>query len=271
MLIGDLSRMKKYNLRDIMRYVFYKFKLPQLKMSWKGDYINISVNGVRFKYPTGIHNIERKNILSHVWNFEFPNVNLFVIDLVGYFEEYSPKEGDVIIDIGAFSGIFSIYCAMKMKNTGKIIAFEPNSESLELFRKAIRINNLTNIEIVEKGVWDKKDSLNFLDKGVCSEIVSGKGDYVVPVIDLDTQLKKMRVDFKTISFIKMDIEGAEIEALEGMRAVLTNGSPKLAIASYHLRDGKKTCFFVEKFLKKFGYKTKTSYPKHLTTYGVKVK
>ena len=79
----------------------------------------------------------------------------------------------------------------------------------------------------------------------------------------------MKIKHKDVSFIKSDIEGAEIEALKGMKSVLKNGSPQLAIASYHLRDGKKTCFFVEEFLKEFGYETKTGHPIHLTTYGKK--
>lgn len=262
--------MDKYQLRCIARYIYHKFiKYPQFKLSWRGDYFKISINGVRFKYPTGSLNLEKKNIFYHLLNFEVPDINLFGIDLMGYFKEYSPEKNNVVIDLGAYSGIFSIYCAIKMQNTGNIIAFEPNKESLKLFRKAIKMNNLTNIKIIEKGIWKNKGNLKFLDHGVGSKIVSGKGDYSIQVIDLDTQLKKMKIKFKDISFIKADIEGAEIEALEGMKSVLKNGSPQLAIASYHLRNGKKTCFFVEKFLKKFGYKTKTYYPKHLTTYGRK--
>lgn len=264
--------MKKKNIRDIVRYFLYKFvRSPQLKLSWKRDYIRLSVNGIRFKYPTGINNLERKNIFYHIWNFEFPDVNLFTVDLNGYFQDYSPKKGDIVVDMGAYSGIFSIYCAAKIKNTGKIIAFEPNKSSLRLFEKAIELNGFSNIEIVKKGVWNKKDTLNFVDSGVCSEIVSGKGDYSILVIDLDSQLKKMKISSGEVSFVKMDIEGAEIEALDGMKEVLSKGSPRLAIASYHVRDGKKTCFYVEDFLKKVGYKSWSGYDKHLTTYGRKGK
>jgi len=258
-------------IRDMLRYIFYKFKYRDQKLSWKGHYIRITVNGVRFKFPTGIHNLEKKSMLYHLRHFEFPNVNLFAIDLPGYFKRYSPKEGDTVIDMGAYSGIFSIYCAMKMKNTGRIIAFEPNIDSIRLLEKAIELNGLTNITIVEKGVWSEESALRFSDKGVCSEIVPSGGDYTIPVIDLDTQLIDMGVDYKDISFIKADIEGAEVEALAGMRQALWQGSPDLAIASYHIRYGKKTCFYLEDSLKKFGYNTVTGYPVHLTTYARKPK
>ena len=263
--------MKKNNIRDMLRYVFYKFKYRHQRLSWKGDHILITVNETRLKFPTGINNIQKKSIFKHFIKFEFPDINLFEIDLPGYFKKYSPKEGDTVIDMGAYSGIFSIYCAIRMRNTGRIIAFEPNKDSIRLLQKAIELNGLTNITIVEKGLWSHKDNLGFLEKGVCSEITTEGGDYSIPVVDLDSQLRAMGIDFKDVSFIKMDIEGAEIEALAGMRYTLWQGSPDLAIASYHIRYGKKTCFYVEDSLKKFGYNTVTGYPEHLTTYARKPK
>lgn len=64
----------------------------------------------------------------------------------------------------------------------------------------------------------------------------------------------------------MDIEGAELETIDGMNELLSKGKPSLAIASYHVRDGEKTCYKVEEKLKKFGYHVKTAYPSHLITY-----
>jgi len=251
-------------------YMFHKYiKYPQYKPSWKGDHIELTINGIRFKYPSGYLNLEKRNILYHLLHFESSNLNYFSEELMGYLKEYEPKENDIIIDLGAFSGMFSIYCAVKMNNTGKILAFEPSKENLKLLRKAIELNNLTNIEIIEKGIWDKKDNLNFFEHGLGSCIVSGEGDFSIEVIDLDTQLKEMEIEHEDVSFIKSDVEGVEIEALKGMTSVLKNGSPQLAIASYHLVNGEPTHFFVEKFLQEFGYETETSYPKHLTTYGSK--
>lgn len=261
--------MKKNNARDILRYFYYKMKYPKMKIRWKKNYINLTINDVRFKFPLGINNLKRKTFFYHLNNFEFPDVNLFKVDLQGYFKDYILKENDVIIDAGAYTGIFSIYCAVKIKNTGKIIAFEPNKDSVKLLKKAIDMNNLSNIEIVEKGVWNKKETLNFVDKGVCSEITKGKGDYSIDVIDLDTQIKEMKIMAKDISFVKMDIEGAEIEAIDGMKKILKEGKPKLAIASYHIVNGEKTYKEVEKKLKAIGYKVKTGYPEHLTTYAKK--
>jgi hypothetical protein len=67
----------------------------------------------------------------------------------------------------------------------------------------------------------------------------------------------------------MDIEGAEIEALKGSINTLKEFDVKLATASYHEVDGKKTSNEVEKLLHKCGYDAKTTYLMHLTTYGCK--
>ena len=132
-------------------YFYHKYKkYPQCKTSWKGDHIELTINEIRFKYPSGFLNIKRRNILYHLWHFEASNLNYFNDELMGYLKEYIPKENDTIIDLGAYGGMFSIYCAVKMGNKGRIIAFEPSKENLKLFRKAIELNNLTNIEIVEK-------------------------------------------------------------------------------------------------------------------------
>jgi len=67
----------------------------------------------------------------------------------------------------------------------------------------------------------------------------------------------------------MDIEGAEIEAIKGAKKTLKNNTANLAIASYHILDGEKTHFKLEKMLQKLGYKTETSFLQHLTTYANK--
>jgi hypothetical protein len=65
----------------------------------------------------------------------------------------------------------------------------------------------------------------------------------------------------------MDIEGAEIEALQGAQHTLSNLRPQLAIASYHRRDGGQTYTAVEKIIAKYDYAIRTFFPPHLTTCG----
>ena len=68
----------------------------------------------------------------------------------------------------------------------------------------------------------------------------------------------------------MDIEGSEIQALDGAKETLLKNNLNIAIASYHIVNGEKTCIALEKKLKSLGYETHTGYSQHLTTYGWKL-
>ena len=89
----------------------------------------------------------------------------------------------------------------------------------------------------------------------------------IDLIDLDSFIDDYEI--KRVDFIKMDIEGAEIEALQGAKKSLNLFSPRIAIASYHIRDGKRTAEWVENFLNEQGYTSCIAFPAHLTTYGYK--
>ena len=82
--------------------------------------------------------------------------------------------------------------------------------------------------------------------------------------DLLDELKLNRLDM-----VKMDIEGAEIEALQGSKKTLSNYCPHVAIASYHKRDNEPTYHKVEEILYSQGYCANTFFPPHLTTCGKK--
>lgn len=60
--------------------------------------------------------------------------------------------------------------------------------------------------------------------------------------------------FGKIDFIKMDIEGAEIEAIKGAKQLIKNYKPAFSIAAYHVVDGERTYKKLEKMFKKLNYK-----------------
>ena len=82
-----------------------------------------------------------------------------------------------------------------------------------------------NVDIYANAVWNKKESLKFSYNGTASRINPRDGE-MVECIDIDSVIDN-------VTFIKMDVEGAEYKALEGAEKVIKECKPKLAISVYH--------------------------------------
>lgn len=130
---------------------------------------------------------------------------------------------------------------------------------LKYLEKNIRINKLeNNIIIIKKGVWCKKSRMHFYKKAFFEGLSMMRPDEhsIKSTIEVDT-LDNILVDLniKKVDFIKMDIEGAEIEALKGIKETLKNNDTKLAIASYHIVDGHPTYKTIIPMMKEMGFKS----------------
>jgi len=221
----------------------------------------------------------KKNYLHFIFskNHEFKcyaNINTgIIIDEVknvikGYLQKYFLKKGDFLLDIGGHIGIFSLYASKLIGDSGKIFVFEPDKKNYLNAKQNIQLNNLSNIVIFNKGIWDKDTSLFFSNSGTAkSSLIKSKLSKKVSVVKLDNEIK--RLSAKKINFVKMDIEGAEINAIKGFNDFLKKNKTNLAIASYHIVNGEKTFIKLEKMLKKLGYNVETSFPQHLTTFATK--
>lgn len=196
------------------------------------------------------------------WLRLFYNRYISNFSLKGYIRHYDIKKGDIIVDAGAYPGEFCIYASKKVCETGKVICFEPNQNNFNVMLRLTR--NRKNIILINKGLWKEDINLKMRKLGG-QATVSNFGDDDIKVAALDTELNRLRIN--SVDFIKMDIEGAEIEALYGMENTLKTNNTNLAIASYHIVNGEQTHKQVEIILKYFGYYARTEYPKHLTTYG----
>jgi len=89
----------------------------------------------------------------------------------------------------------------------------------------------------------------------------------IQAISMDSALDKI----KTVDFLKMDIEGAEIEAIQGCKEIMKKFPLHFAIGSYHIVDDAQTYIFLEKYFKKHGYKSITNNKEtdHFSTYAFK--
>jgi FkbM family methyltransferase len=164
-----------------------------------------------------------------------------------------------------------LFAAKAVGKTGKVIAFEPDSLNFEKLKRNIALNHLTNVIAISKGVYCKNALLNFdSSHDEAAHVLldmQAEPNSRVPVVTLDSELDTLGI--QRVDFIKMDIEGAEIEALKGAAKTLKSNSVHLAIASYHILNGEQTSSEVERLLISQNYRAMTLFPEHLTTYASK--
>ena len=157
------------------------------------------------------------------------------------------KKGNVVLDLGANIGYFTLLSARLVGPKGKVYAFEPEPRNFSFLKKNVELNNYTQVIVNQKAVGNKKGKVKLYicpyetghhtinqfegienythkDKKITKKFV------MVDLIVLDNFIKDKKIDF-----IKMDVEGAELLALRGMAELLEkNKNIKLVIEFFPL-------------------------------------
>ena len=152
-----------------------------------------------------------------------------------YFDVFSPKEEEVFINAGAFQGETDIDFVKWTNNAyKKIYMFEPIKDNVDICRKVYEENNIERVEIFCKGTWSYTGVLHFTQGENSQGAITESGDARIDVISIDDAVKRVG-DRGGVTFLKMDIEGAELRALQGARETILRGKPRMAICIYHKR------------------------------------
>ncbi len=191
----------------------------------------------------------------------------------GYERLFHVEPNEVVLDVGAGGpsvpllplGCFTVSAAKKVGQGGLVISVEPCPKSATALEEKVARAGLENVIIVQKAAWNCKTSLPFHiapHPGSHTLIGGGKstiGTVTVEADTLDAIVSDLGID--RVDFIKMDIEGAEIEALMAAERVLGTAR-KVVIAAYHDNrpDISPTHPWVSELLQARGFQTRTTYP-----------
>ncbi|MDP2946932.1 MAG: FkbM family methyltransferase [Nanoarchaeota archaeon] len=135
------------------------------------------------------------------------------------------NKGDIVIDIGANIGYYTLIFAGLVGENGKVFAFEPDPDNFALLNKNVKENKFENVVLINKAVSDKNGKtmlyLSENNKGDHRIYDSGekRKSIVVDVVYLDDFLKNHK---DKINFVKIDIQGAEGNAIRGMVGLIKN-------------------------------------------------
>ncbi|MEI7937314.1 MAG: FkbM family methyltransferase [Verrucomicrobiota bacterium] len=149
-----------------------------------------------------------------------------------YFPDFmSLTSEEVVVDCGAYTGdTLMEYVRRTGGRFRRYYALEPCPPNLEELRGVVTRNNLHDVEILAVGAWDKQERLAFVQDGDQSHAEAVEGEKSSCLIDLDTI---DNICGENATFIKMDIEGAELRALSGSMKTIRYNRPKLAVSVYH--------------------------------------
>ena len=132
------------------------------------------------------------------------------------------KPGQTVVDMGANIGYFSLIFARSAGTTGRVYSFEPDPTNQALLRRNIALNNYSNVVPEQLAVWKETTTLELFQ----SE--ENRGDHRTWAVDgrKAVEIKAVSLDdyfasiTKPVHWIKMDIQGSEYQALQGMRKLL---------------------------------------------------
>jgi FkbM family methyltransferase len=207
------------------------------------------------RLPNGLHAVtlsEPKYLRTYIITYD----EIFVWRVYEKHKDFIPREHDVILDLGAFIGLYTL----KHHKARRIFAIEPHPISYILLSLNIGLNKLENVEYLNKAVWSHGGYMPFYEEEF---LVGGSTlipewrktlhskKFIVEAVSLD-QLIGDEVIPKYIDIAKVDIEGAELEFLEGGKSCLTRGCIHRMVIELH-----KTVVDLRKFyykLKEYGFK-----------------
>lgn len=250
-----LSQKDQELVVSLTAYRILGFKKVKLKRNdktyWDAlEKVNTLANKNQIYNPNFLHFILFKfNLASIGYNIKlyFSEVGIvmnYVLEQYAYkindLKIVAVENGDTVLDIGACWGDTALYFAEKAGTKGRVFSFEFIPENIKLFRinTALNPDLIERITLIESPVSHVSgDLIHYKDNGPGSKVLYKPFDEQTgtsTTLSIDDFMELHNV--QRVDFIKMDIEGAEPDALIGAIKTITKFKPKLAIAIYHSFD-----------------------------------
>ena len=145
-------------------------------------------------------------------------------------------KGKVVYDVGAFQGLLTLFFAQSAK---QVISYEPNSRNHARLMQNLRINRLNNVTVRKIGIGAKRENATMVASPLMPGGASIEGETVAGLRNSNMPVQTEQISITTLDddirenalpapgFIKIDIEGGELAALQGARETLMKHKPEL--------------------------------------------
>ncbi len=212
-LLEELLRKSASCLPDSTVSTLYRISTRLLK--------GLSVpNEVSIVLPNSLILIIPTSQLPEVWN----NIlHVFCFKDYTVLDDFKPRKGWVVIDVGAYIGVYTLYASSLVNADGKVIAVEPNPLSRYYLIENVRINELGNVRIISKGLADHEGRMKlyitdyWANSSFIHEYARSLGSVIkelnVRVITMDELINELGINH--VDLVKIDVEGLELKVLRG--------------------------------------------------------
>lgn len=167
-----------------------------------------------------------------------PDVSLMMCKIV--------EPGDVVVDVGANAGFFTVLLGALTGPNGRVVSFEPGDNNIARLKNNIALNRLENVALIEKAASDAVGEIAFFinsddsggnalwDVGTFpGNVKSAAAPQTVTIKATTVDAELEQLGLPAPKLIKVDTEGAELQVLRGCKDVLTGCKVPFVIAEYH--------------------------------------
>ena len=162
----------------------------------------------------------------------------------GIIEYFTPKQGDIVVDIGAHIGRYTIIGSKRVGTQGKVVAIEAHPGNFEMLNRNIKLNQLTNVIPLNYAAYSKETKIRLYVPGeesgytvyntIMSNRAGTKENFVeVNANTLDYLLQLNQIKQEQVKWIKIDVEGAELDVLKGSTNVLSKSKDIALLIEVH--------------------------------------
>ncbi len=181
-------------------------------------------------------------------------------------DHFRPKEKDIVVDIGAHIGRYTIISSKRIGPNGKVVAIEADPANFEMLNRNVNLNKLTNVTSLNYAVYSNQTKLKLYLPGkqsgftIYNTIMVNRGKHQGKFIEvngntLDNLLEQNKINFADINWIKIDVEGAEFEVLKGAQNVLSKSNDiAILIEIHNSQNGTNLYRPIIEFLNRYNFR-----------------
>lgn len=205
-----------------------------------------------------MNKLSEDKLLELLSRFKYKNLELRYRTLE---REVDLKEGDVVLDGGAFVGDMAQYFSEKVGLTGKVYSWEPYRVNYRRLNQFLYDYNISNVVPILSAMWDKNEKIPFYlseHMNAGSPIKEfrkvGKKNIYVNGKTIDTFVSENNI--QKVNLIWTNIEGSEYKAITGAKKTLEKFDVKLFICTHDVKQGYRNTQDVMNLLDSYGYQSK---------------